>query len=699
MFPMNQTIRFVRRCVVPAVVALLFVGQPPFVAAQPSPSYTLYPPNLHLVAGETSSVPLGVRDRDGNPVPGAVTFSGFDASLISVSANGFVTALRAETASEIGTWVTATIAGQRVGNTSVVRVLATARPESFAFVTRTNTALYYPVSFAGENLTALVDRYQVPNVNEYAYLAQQRLMDTLPHGGARQIFEVDFGENEQQRVCGISGNPTRIGWNVQGTVWQNCFMVPFFSPRSPHWFVWHHELAHEFTSFSQSFSRGLGGVALPYIESMASALASTQIEAMLRTPALYPMGADAVASLTQQLTQNAAIPTSRLQAWLDQGAPFSQLDRNIVEGLFLLYRSQRPDFAQRFFVPLQPGYYPQLASIFDQMGPTDQHTIFAALMSSAAGQNLGPLFAATYHYPLNPPLFFSALAAFNQILDSLGPPAVPTGLVGSSAGNTVNLTWLPPTSGGAPASYVLEVGSAAGRSDLARFVTGNTNAVFSAGGVVEGVYFVRIRATNALGTSGTSNEVQLTVAYLPPGPPTGLTATSAGSSVTVSWSAPSTGDAPTTYVVEAGSRPGLADLARVSTSTTATSLSASGVPNGTYYLRVRAANPGGQGPPSNEAVLTVGCTGAPGAPGNLRITGNSGGNVSLAWDAATGNPATYVLQAGSSPGAANIGSLDLGPVTTFGTGGVPAGSYQLRVIARNACGTSIASNELVLTVP
>ena len=73
-----------------------------------------------------------------------------------------------------------------------------------------------------------------------------------------------------------------------------------------------------------------------------------------------------------------------------------------------------------------------------------------------------------------------------------------------------------------------------------------------------------------------------------PGAPINLSTSSSGSMVTLTWGAPSSGDAVTTYLIEAGSSPGLADLANVTTSNTATSFSASGVGAGTYYVRVRA---------------------------------------------------------------------------------------------------------------
>jgi hypothetical protein len=518
----------------------------------------------------------------------------------------------------------------------------------------------------------------------------------VPFGGARQVFEVDFGENEAQRVCGISGNPTRIGWNVAGSVWQNCFMVPFISPRSPVWFVWHHELANDFTGHARSFTRGLAGFG-PYLEGMASALAYTQLEMNLRTPLAYPMNADAAASVTQQLLQYHTIFTGAFQTWVSQGAGVARLNDENVSGLFLHYKNQRGDFAQRFFTLLRPEYHAQLTPVFDLMGPSDQHTIFAAMVSAAAGQNLGAVFVGTYGYPANVALFESALAAFNQILATLGPPAAPTGLVGSAVGSTVTLSWLPADAGGPAATYIIDAGSAPGQSNLGSFPTGNPGATFTATGIADGRYYVRVRAANASGSSSPSNEATFRVGYLPPDPPTSLVASATGATVTLAWTAPAAGDAPTSYTIEAGSRPGLSDLARISTGTTATSFVTGGVPAGQYYVRIRAANPGGQSPASNEAALGVGCS-APAAPGNLRGSGSPGGAVSLAWDAVSG-ALSYQLDAGSQPGSSNLGSFNMGGNTTFATSGVAGGTYYLRVHVRNACGWSTASNEFTLQVP
>lgn len=183
----------------------------------------------------------------------------------------------------------------------------------------------------------------------------------------------------------------------------------------------------------------------------------------------------------------------------------------------------------------------------------------------------------------------------------------------------------------------------------------------------------------------------------PPGTPNAPTATVNGSTVTISWTAPATGGAPTSYQLLAGSAPGLADLAVVPVN--GTSLVAPGVPSGVYYLRIVAANGSGASAPSTDLRLPVGMPQAPEAPRNLTATASPGGAVSIWWQApASGpTPTSYLLVAGLAPG----GSTHQVPLTTTGisAGGVPPGTYYLRVIARNGALSSPATPEIALVVP
>jgi hypothetical protein len=185
-------------------------------------------------------------------------------------------------------------------------------------------------------------------------------------------------------------------------------------------------------------------------------------------------------------------------------------------------------------------------------------------------------------------------------------------------------------------------------------------------------------------------------------PPTGLASAVSGATVTLTWQAPTTGLTPEQYVIEAGSVPGAANVVIFPTGSTATMFLTAGVPFGTYHVRVRNAAGGIQSDPSNEVVVVVGPAGCviPGAPGNARLVSVNSGMVVVAWDAASGNPSTYVVEAGTATGAANLVNLDLASSATSLTAhAVPPGTYYVRFRAASACGAGSTSNEVVVAVP
>jgi len=86
----------------------------------------------------------------------------------------------------------------------------------------------------------------------------------------------------------------------------------------------------------------------------------------------------------------------------------------------------------------------------------------------------------------------------------------PRSLTASSTGSGVSLSWAAPVSG-VPISYVIQAGSASGRSDLAILDTNSTVLTFTATGVSPGTYYVRLYSRSTCGLSGSSNEAQVSV--------------------------------------------------------------------------------------------------------------------------------------------------------------------------------------------
>ena len=199
-------------------------------------------------------------------------------------------------------------------------------------------------------------------------------------------------------------------------------------------------------------------------------------------------------------------------------------------------------------------------------------------------------------------------ADINLVMTATGACTAPTGpplqLSPVVSGNNVLLSWNAPATGGGVDTYVVAAGSAAGASNLALIDTGSAATSLSTF-APNGAYFVRIGARNPCGVGPASNEVSFTVGPQLPGAPSGLAFTlGAGGSVTLTWNAPATGGAPSSYTVEAGSTTGLANLAVLPTGSMATSIAVS-APTGTYVVRVRATNGAGASAPSNEVTIVV----------------------------------------------------------------------------------------------
>jgi hypothetical protein len=265
------------------------------------------------------------------------------------------------------------------------------------------------------------------------------------------------------------------------------------------------------------------------------------------------------------------------------------------------------------------------------------------------------------------------------------------------SGTVVTLSWMAPAAPPAPvAGYVVQAGLSPGTT-AASVPAGNT-LMFTVNAPI-GIYYVRVVALAGSGPIGVSNEIQVVV--LPagvPGPPQSLQATVSGTSVSLQWQ-PSNGGAPaTSYQLQAGSAPGLSNLA-VLNLPASTLVFNTTAPPGTYFVRVVAAGPGGHGPASNEVTVTTAAACTPTTPFPPTATVVPG-RVSLRWFARPGPAASvYRLLAGTASGATDVGSFDFPGTTSTISTPAPSGRYFVRLIAFNACGASATSAERTFVVP
>ena len=282
-----------------------------------------------------------------------------------------------------------------------------------------------------------------------------------------------------------------------------------------------------------------------------------------------------------------------------------------------------------------------------------------------------------------------------------GSPAAPINFRATASGFAAQFNWVAPTPSttGVPVSYIIDAGVTRGGTIIS--IPAGTGTSFTSGGIPPGTFYVRVRAVNAFGSSPPSNEVTLVMTsagVAPPDAPTNAAAFMNGGLLTLTWAAAITGGPATGFVVEAGSASGLANIATLPVS--GRDFSFTPVPNGVYFLRVRAVNAGGMSARSAEVMIVVGnVPSPPGAPNFTALTA-TGSTITLTWTAPTtfGAATGYIIEAGSATGLTNIATLNTGNTnTTASFSGVPPGTYYVRIRAVNAQGASVVSNERVIT--
>jgi hypothetical protein len=281
-------------------------------------------------------------------------------------------------------------------------------------------------------------------------------------------------------------------------------------------------------------------------------------------------------------------------------------------------------------------------------------------------------------------------------LSAVGLPEPPTltspsnGATGVSAAPT--LTWN--ASGGAT-SYHLQVSESSSFSTTVVNQSGITGTSYDVTGLSNStLYYWRVNATNASGTSSYSTAWSFTTLGLASPPAPTLSSPSNGStgvptSPTLNWN-PSTGA--TSYHLQVSESPSFSTTVVNQSGITGTSYDVTGLSNGTlYYWRVNATNTGGTSAYSTRWSFTT-IVAAPSAP-TLSSPANGATSVAtsptLNWNASTG-ATSYQLQVSTDSSFASTIVNESGITgTSYGVTGLTDGAtYYWRVNATNAGGTS-----------
>lgn len=305
-----------------------------------------------------------------------------------------------------------------------------------------------------------------------------------------------------------------------------------------------------------------------------------------------------------------------------------------------------------------------------------------AVTSSTSYTNTGLTNGATYTYKV---------AACNR--DGTGPQsgeisamplAPPAGVKTRPGDSQATISWQAST--GATAYAVYRSAS----TTLSTFVPVAANLTtlnFTDTGLANGTtYYYRVGAAAPLGTSELSSAASVVPIQAAPAAPSGVTATPGNARIVLAWD-PVPGA--TSYRVY---RSTTGEFTRTPIATvTATSLTNTGLVNGTtYFYVVVARNTGGDSPFS--PIVSAAPMAPPAPPAAVNATpGNA--RISLKWAASPG-AAYYNLYRGTTPGGQGTTPYVSGLSTTEFVDNVPNGPlYYYRVTAVNLGGESARSTE------
>jgi predicted phage tail protein len=225
-------------------------------------------------------------------------------------------------------------------------------------------------------------------------------------------------------------------------------------------------------------------------------------------------------------------------------------------------------------------------------------------------------------------------------------PGQPTGLSGDAGNGQASLSWLAPSDNGGRniTTYTVEYSSNGG-STWTEFTHANSSSTsLTVTGLTNGTSYVfRVAAINGAGTGTYSVTSSTVIPQTTPGQPTGLSGNAGNGLAELSWHTPTDngGRNITTYTVEYSSNDGSTWTEFTHANSTATSLTVTGLTNGTSYVfRVAAINSVGTGTYSDTSAVVIPQAPAtvPGQPTDLSSTAGVSGTAVRGTHTTTGTP-------------------------------------------------------------
>jgi predicted RNA-binding protein with TRAM domain len=340
-------------------------------------------------------------------------------------------------------------------------------------------------------------------------------------------------------------------------------------------------------------------------------------------------------------------------------------------------------------------------------------TLLAGTTDSVIGLTNG----TTYYFTVKAVNTVGSSAASNEAwaTPATAPvvPGAPTSVVATAGDNSAMVNWVAPSSSGSSniTGYSVTAADATHTSGGGQTCTWTTGSLFCTltGLTNNDSYTFTVTATNSVGSGVASSASNSVVpGFTEPSAVTTLSAMPGDRTVTLSWSAPTTGGAPINgYNLYEGTTSGGENYGSAFNGQvliTGTSATVSGLTNGhKYYFTVEAVNDVGSSNASNE-VWAVATATVSGAPINVTATAGSNGTATVTWNAPFRSGGSAVVGYVVTPYLGTVAQasqvFNSTAVTETVSGLYPGSVYTFTIAAINASGNGASSAQSnTITVP
>jgi hypothetical protein len=349
-------------------------------------SMLLLPPILLLsLDSPTGKLSVEAYDAYGNRVtPRTVEYSSSSPSVATVDNNGVVTAIRPPKTFGETPIVSAKVDGFTVPNAAVVRVTQDNLGLTMKALPGKHVVFYIPEQpIQGYDYQKIFRDYDVVRVTDIAYELESEATGVVPYSGGTLFLVNDPGHEDGTVPCGLSGNPIRLGSSVD--IPASC-MISCGGTGFPAWFVYFHEMGHDFTlegvKPAQFFFGGANHTVV-YVEGLATALAMYVAKMIKERAPIYNISSNVVNNVVS-LWHFGSTPS--LNRYVRNGAHYDQMNPDVLDEMIdVICTKYGYDSLYRFYSLFLPRDVPFTFTI-----DTDakQATVFVAALSAATGADL-----------------------------------------------------------------------------------------------------------------------------------------------------------------------------------------------------------------------------------------------------------------------------------------------------------------------